>query len=117
MLFPVRFAGVAGSTLGDSETRCNVVESESERGCGFGPRLDALGFGLLGFFSDITLRFNTLVEMQFFAAGALLAATLPLAAPAVAQRPKLNYWCYQFLKESDDARANFARMTAVSRAL
>src|SRR5437667_10318531 len=41
------------------------------------------------------------------AAGA--TATLPFAAPAVAQRPKLNYWCYQFLKESDDARANFAR--------
>src|SRR5207249_6045851 len=41
------------------------------------------------------------------AAGA--AAALPFAAPAGAQRPKLNYWCYQFLKESDDARANFAR--------
>jgi ABC-type glycerol-3-phosphate transport system substrate-binding protein len=37
------------------------------------------------------------------------AAGLPFAAPAVAQRPKLIYWCYQFLKESDDARANFAR--------
>src|SRR6058998_435011 len=41
------------------------------------------------------------------AAGA--AAALPFAPPAGAQRPKLNYWCYQFLKESDDARANFAR--------
>ena len=41
------------------------------------------------------------------AAGA--TAGLSFAAPAVAQRPKLIYWCYQFLKESDDARANFAR--------
>lgn len=37
------------------------------------------------------------------------AAALSFPAPAVAQRPKLIYWCYQFLKESDDARANFAR--------
>jgi len=41
------------------------------------------------------------------AAGA--TATLSFAAPAVAQRPKLVYWCYQFLKSSDDARANFAQ--------
>ena len=27
----------------------------------------------------------------------------------MAQRPKLVYWCYQFLKASDDARANFAQ--------
>jgi multiple sugar transport system substrate-binding protein len=37
------------------------------------------------------------------------AAAVAFPAPAVAQRPKLIYWCYQFLKESDDARANFAR--------
>ncbi|QNI32397.1 acyltransferase [Alloacidobacterium dinghuense] len=36
-----------------------------------------LGFGLTGRYSDLTLRFNTLVEMQYFAGGALLAATLP----------------------------------------
>ncbi len=36
-----------------------------------------LWFGLLGRNSDLTLRFNTLVEMQFFAAGALLAGWLP----------------------------------------
>src|SRR3989442_653010 len=41
------------------------------------------------------------------AAGAGAAMSLP--APAAAQRPKLVYWCYQFLKASDDARANFAR--------
>ena len=33
----------------------------------------------------------------------------PFPAPAFAQRPRLVYWCYQFLKSSDDARANFAR--------
>ena len=37
------------------------------------------------------------------------ASTLSFAAPAIGQRPKLNYWCYQFLKASDDARAIFAR--------
>lgn len=41
------------------------------------------------------------------AAGAA-AAGLSFPAPALAQRPKLVYWCYQFLKASDDARANFA---------
>jgi peptidoglycan/LPS O-acetylase OafA/YrhL len=35
-----------------------------------------LWFGALGHYSDLTLRFNTLVEMQFFAAGALLAGML-----------------------------------------
>ncbi len=37
------------------------------------------------------------------------AAALSFPAPAVAQRPKLVYWCYQFLKASDEARADFAR--------
>jgi len=50
---------------------------------------------------------------QFLRSTALTAgaaATLPFAAPARAQqRPRLVYWCYQFLKASDDARANFAR--------
>ncbi len=49
---------------------------------------------------------------EFLRATALTAgaaAALPFAAPAQAQRPKLVYWCYQFLKESDDARASFAR--------
>jgi multiple sugar transport system substrate-binding protein len=41
------------------------------------------------------------------AAGA--AAALSLPAPAIAQRPKLVYWCYQFLKASDDSRASFAQ--------
>ena len=54
-------------------------------------------------------RRDFLKESGALAVGAGAASTLPFAAPAVAQRPKLNYWCYQFLKESDDARANFAR--------
>ena len=37
------------------------------------------------------------------------AATLSFPAPARAQRPKLVYWCYQFLKASDEARASFAQ--------
>src|SRR5262245_42081443 len=37
------------------------------------------------------------------------AAALSFPAPAVAQRRKMIYWGYEFLKESDDARANFAR--------
>src|SRR5262245_31636734 len=41
------------------------------------------------------------------AAGAAAASSFP--APAIAQRPKLVYWCYQFLKSSDDARASFAQ--------
>jgi len=40
-------------------------------------------------------------------AGAVAALSFP--APALAQRPKLVFWCYQFLKASDEARANFAR--------
>lgn len=36
-----------------------------------------LWFGVRGHYSDLTLRFNTLVEMQFFAAGAVLAGVLP----------------------------------------
>jgi ABC-type glycerol-3-phosphate transport system substrate-binding protein len=54
-------------------------------------------------------RRHFLRESAALAVGAGAASTLSFAAPAVAQRPKLNYWCYQFLKESDDARANFAR--------
>ncbi len=54
-------------------------------------------------------RRDFLKESAALAVGAGAASTLSFATPAVAQRPKLNYWCYQFLKESDDARANFAR--------
>lgn len=37
------------------------------------------------------------------------AAAFSWPAPAFAQRPKLVYWCYQFLKASDESRAEFAR--------
>src|SRR5437867_9165595 len=50
---------------------------------------------------------------QFLKTSAAVAvgagATRPFGTPALAQRPKLVYWCYQFLKSSDDARANFAQ--------
>ena len=46
---------------------------------------------------------------EFLTSASLGAAALLMPVPAVAQRPKMIYWCYQFLKESDDARANFAR--------
>jgi multiple sugar transport system substrate-binding protein len=50
---------------------------------------------------------------QFLTSTALTAgaaATVSFPVPAIGQqRPKLVYWCYQFLKASDDARANFAR--------
>src|SRR2546427_12702993 len=56
---------------------------------------------------------NHQTRRQFLTKSAALAAgagaTLSFPAPAVAQRPKLVYWCYQFLKASDDARADFAR--------
>src|SRR5688500_16504071 len=40
---------------------------------------------------------------------AAATAGISFPAPALAQRPKLVYWCYQFLKASDDSRAEFAR--------
>ena len=43
------------------------------------------------------------------AAVAAGAATMGFPARVSAQRPKLVYWCYQFLKGSDEARAEFAR--------
>src|SRR5258708_34697988 len=54
-------------------------------------------------------RRHFLRESAALAVGAGAASTLSFGAPAAAQRPKLVYWCYQVLKESDDARANFAR--------
>lgn len=53
-----------------------------------------------------------LTRREFIASTALAAgaaAISPLAAPALAQRPKLVYWAYQFLRSSDEARVNFAR--------
>jgi ABC-type glycerol-3-phosphate transport system substrate-binding protein len=50
---------------------------------------------------------RTLLKTAALAAGA--TAVGPLVAPAVAQRPKMVYWAYQFLKASDDARVSFAQ--------
>ena len=52
-------------------------------------------------------RREFLRESATLVAGAGAALSFP--APALAQKPKLVYWCYQFLKSSDDARANFAQ--------
>ena len=52
-------------------------------------------------------RRDFLKNSATLAAGASAALSFP--AVASAQRPKLVYWCYQFLKASDDARADFAR--------
>src|SRR5437867_12617875 len=53
---------------------------------------------------------------QFLKTSAAVAvgagATRPFGTPALAQRPKPVYWCYQFLKSSDDARPTFARELA-----
>ena len=51
---------------------------------------------------------------KFLATASLAAGATTVrpfgGAPAIGQgRPKLVYWCYQFLKASDDARADFAR--------
>jgi multiple sugar transport system substrate-binding protein len=48
---------------------------------------------------------------QFLASTAVATgvAAVSFPAPAIAQRPKLVYWCYQFLKASDESRASFAR--------
>ena len=50
-----------------------------------------------------------MMRRLFSGIAALAALLFILAAPAFAQRPRLVYWCYQFLKASDDARANFAQ--------
>ena len=45
------------------------------------------------------------------AAGAATVGTAvgPFVAPALADKPKLVYWAYQFLRASDESRVNFAK--------
>jgi multiple sugar transport system substrate-binding protein len=45
------------------------------------------------------------------AAGAAAVGTAvgPFVAPALAQKPRLVYWAYQFLRASDESRVNFAK--------
>ncbi|MGH7300983.1 MAG: ABC transporter substrate-binding protein [Candidatus Rokuibacteriota bacterium] len=57
--------------------------------------------------TTLTTRREFLTTSSALAVGATAALSFP--APALAQRPKLVYWCYQFLKASDEARADFAR--------
>jgi multiple sugar transport system substrate-binding protein len=67
---------------------------------------------------DITMQqpSSRLTRRQFMtstalAAGAAAVGTAmgPFVAPALAQKPKLIYWAYQFLRASDEARVNFAK--------
>jgi ABC-type glycerol-3-phosphate transport system substrate-binding protein len=55
---------------------------------------------------------SRLTRRQFLASTALAtgaAAMGPFVAPALAQKPKLIYWAYQFLRASDEARVNYAK--------
>ncbi|MGQ4808106.1 hypothetical protein NKDENANG_01473 [Candidatus Entotheonellaceae bacterium PAL068K] len=53
-----------------------------------------------------------ITRRQFIASTALVtgaAAMGSFAAPALAQKPKLIYWAYQFLRASDESRVAFAK--------
>jgi multiple sugar transport system substrate-binding protein len=50
-----------------------------------------------------------LTRRQFIASAALATGGMAIgAAPVFAQKPKLVYWAYQFLRSSDEARVAFA---------
>ncbi|ETW94591.1 MAG: hypothetical protein ETSY1_34175 [Candidatus Entotheonella factor] len=51
-----------------------------------------------------------LTRRQFIASTALATGAVAMgAAPAFAQKPKLVYWAYQFLRSSDESRVAFAK--------
>jgi ABC-type glycerol-3-phosphate transport system substrate-binding protein len=55
---------------------------------------------------------SRLTRREFLATTALTAGAMaiaPFPAPALAQKPQLVYWAYQFLRASDESRVNFAR--------
>jgi multiple sugar transport system substrate-binding protein len=53
---------------------------------------------------------SSLTRRQFIASTTLAAGAVAMgAAPAFAQKPKLVYWAYQFLRASDEARVGFAQ--------
>jgi multiple sugar transport system substrate-binding protein len=53
---------------------------------------------------------SPLTRRQFIASASLAAGVVAMgAAPAFAQKPKLVYWAYQFLRASDEARVGFAK--------
>jgi len=54
---------------------------------------------------------SRLTRRQFMTSTALTASAATLGAfvaPALAQKPKIIYWAYQFLRASDEARVHFA---------
>ena len=56
---------------------------------------------------------SRLTRRQFIASTALATGAVAMGgAPALAQKPKLIYWAYQFLRASDEARVNFAKQWA-----
>jgi multiple sugar transport system substrate-binding protein len=63
----------------------------------------------------MTQQAARLTRRQFIASTALTASAAALGsfvAPALAEKPKLVYWAYQFLRSSDEARVNFAKAWA-----
>ncbi len=53
---------------------------------------------------------SPLSRRQFIASAALVTGAVAMgAAPAFAQKPKLIYWAYQFLRSSDESRVAFAK--------
>ena len=59
----------------------------------------------------MTHQLSRLSRRQFLASAALATSAVavgPFVVPALAQKPKLVYWAYQFLRASDEARVNFA---------
>lgn len=58
---------------------------------------------------------SRLTRRQLLASGTLAAGAATFGAfvaPALAEKPKLVYWAYQFLRSSDEARVNFAKAWA-----
>ena len=59
--------------------------------------------------SQLTRR--QFITSTALAAGAAAVGTAvgPFVAPTLADKPKLVYWAYQFLRASDESRVNFAK--------
>src|SRR5262245_36411867 len=63
----------------------------------------------------MTLHPSRFTRRQFITSAALVAgaaAVGPFVTSALAEKPKLVYWAYQFLRSSDEARVNFAKAWA-----
>lgn len=58
----------------------------------------------------MAVQSTPLTRRQFIASATAAAGAVAIgAAPAFAQKPKLVYWAYQFLRSSDEARVAFAK--------